>query len=313
MAVYGLSSIGNRLRDCRVVAPHPAAFSMDIQNKVYFAQLEHLSLEQLFGLVCSELHRHEIIWQKRQRYEQVWNVFYCAKTILEDWHCDFLEMGKTDEFFVQCQAMYDNWDWELVDPLEVCINDRQHNLENGHHRSFVLSCLLLQNKVKFQPVPVLNLANLRFDTSSDKSIQISYSAREFLSFAKLSPEDRTPIGEIPKRTRQHSRKLYDQKLDSAARIFETLFTAPPGEIPKIEGKLLGGNTLRLDELVIGSRDRDIAISLAFLFDASLHGILAGRHKVFFLKLQRGVFISVRPPYISAESNGEGPVKGVPRM
>ena len=301
MAVYGLSSIGNRLRDCRVVAPHPAAFSMDIQNKVYFAQLEHLSLEQLFGLVCSELHQHEIIWQKRQRYEQVWNVFYCAKTILEDWHCDFLEMGKTDEFFVQCQAMYDNWDWELVDPLEVCINDRQHNLENGHHRSFVLSCLLLQNKVAFQPVPVLNTAKLCFDTSSDTSIQISYSAREFLRFAKLK-EDRTPIGEIPKRTRQHSRKLYDQKLDSAARIFDTLFTAPPGEIKKIEGKLLeSGNTLRFDELVIGSGDRDIAISLAFLFDASLHGILAGRHAVFFLKEQEGgVAIEIPPPYIFSE-------------
>ena len=136
---------------------------MNITNKADFAASEHISIDKFFPLVCSEAHRHEVIWEKRASYERVWRVFDCSKTIIEDWNCDWLELGKHEAFFTQCQEMYDNWDYGLMEPLEVCISDKAHNLENGHHRSFVLGSLILQKKVQFEPIPILNTATLTFD------------------------------------------------------------------------------------------------------------------------------------------------------
>ena len=89
---------------------------MNILNKTAFATPDHIEIEQFFPLVCSLSHRHDVIWEKRKPYEHVWRIFDCARVIIEDWNCNFAEMGTSDAFFDQCAAMFADWQWELVDP-----------------------------------------------------------------------------------------------------------------------------------------------------------------------------------------------------
>ena len=171
---------------------------MNILNKADFATLEHISLDQFFPLICAESHRHETIWQNRPAYEIVWRVFDCAKKIIED------------------------WDYSIMDPLHVEIAPPNIlHLENGHHRSFVLGCLLLQERINFEPIPVLNTAKLQFNTASDTSIRISYSADEFLQGSRLAIEE-DPIGEIPSQMRLTNHKLYEKKTNRCLACMEEL-------------------------------------------------------------------------------------------
>ena len=273
---------------------------MDIQNKSDFAKLEHISLEQFFPLICSESHRHAVIWQKRPAYEIIWRVFHCSRNIIEDWDCDFAEMGKQDEFFLQCAAMFADWQWDLVDPLKVEIAPPNIlRLVNGHHRSFTLGCLLLTEKEQFRPLPVLNTAKLRFDPTSDVSILLAYSADEFLKFAKLSPEQ-PPIGEIPRRIRLTDRKLYEKTLTEASLVWRDLKKADPTGA-HIHARLhVRENNLQFDEIVINAETEQVAIGAAFIADAALHKIQAGNIIFPFFNPT----LEILPPYyLSASAKG----------
>ena len=272
---------------------------MMIQNKSDFAELEHISLEQFFPLICSNEHRHAVIWQNRPNYEIIWRVFHCANTIREDWDCDFAEMGKSDDFFIQCQDMYDNWDWDLVDPLVVEIAPPNIlRLVNGHHRSFTLGCLLLTEKEQFRPLPALNTAKLRFDPASDVSIFLAASAAEFLKFAKLSPE-KAPIGEMPRKMRLNARKLYERKLTEASRVWRDL-TRQDATGAHIHAKLhVRDNNLQFDEIVIDAETEQVAIGAAFIADAAIHKIQAGDILIPLFS----PCIKVKPPYIYEKSKG----------
>ena len=266
---------------------------VNIINKTDFAQAETLTKEQLFSLVCSESHRHEVIYQKRQPYEKVWTVYYCAKTIIEDWDCDFHKLGEQDDFFKLCAPMYDSWQWELVDPLQVCIDPQRqiHNLENGHHRSFVLSCLLLQNKVEFQDVPVLNTASLEFDRESDKAIEIALKPIEYLNqvfLGDLTP----PIGAIPDTYRTKDRMLYDEKLNEATQLWmERKQSSPENILPSMNTKL---RNTKFDMFQIEPDDRDTAIAAAFICDAILAKIQP-TGSTFFMMFD--AFLTIPPPYL----------------
>ena len=267
---------------------------MDIQNKSDFAKLEHISLEQFFPLICSESHRHAVIWQKRPAYEIIWRVFHCARNIVSDWNCDFAEMGKQDEFFLQCAAMFSDWQWELVDPLSVEIaHPNILRLVNGHHRSFTLGCLLLTEKEQFRPLPVLNEARLKFDTESNTSILLSYSPSEFLQFAKLSPEQR-PIGEIPKNMRLTNRKRYDLTLIDAQELWRDKIKAEGIDEARIKATLqCREDRLLFDDIVIVPSDESLAIAAAFVADAVLNKIQVGT--VFWRMFSPSVIVN--PPYI----------------
>ena len=285
---------------------------MNILNKASFATLEHITIDQFFPLICSDSHRHEIIWQQRKSYEIIWRIFHCARTIVEDWNCDFAEMGKSDEFFLQCQDMYDNWDYERMDPLIVEIAPPNIlRLENGHHRSFVFGCILLQEKVQFRPLPVLNTAKLQFNTASDTSIRISYSADEFLQCSRLAIED-DPLGEIPSQMRLKNRKVYDQKIADASLVWKNLSKQPTGlSIPPVRAKLLvRDNDLRFDAVIIEPDDHEIALAAAFLADAGANNIQAGNISFFSTEQmpnQRTTLspfspiIEIQPPYYILEN------------
>ena len=273
---------------------------MNILNKSDFAILEHITIEQFFPLICSDSHRHEIIWQQRKSYEIIWRVFHCAKTILEDWNCNFAEMGKSDEFFLQCQVMYDNWDYERMDPLIVEIAPPNiFRLENGHHRSFVLGCILLQEKEQFRPLPVLNTAKLKFDTESDTSIQISYSAEEFLQWSRLANKGE-PIGKIPSQLRLTDRKLYEKRLTEASLVWRDLMNQDATGA-HIHAKLhVRDNNLQFDEIVIDAETEQVAIGAAFIADAAIHKIQAGDIIFPFFNPT----LEILPPYyLSARAKG----------
>ena len=266
---------------------------MNIINKADFAKPETITKEQLFPLVCSAGHRHEVIYQTRKPYEIVWTVYYCGKTIVEDWNCDWIEMGKQDEFFRQCAPMYDDWQWELVDPLQVCIDPQKqlHNLENGHHRSFVLTCLLLQNKVAFQPVPVLNTAFLSFDRASDKPIEIALKPIEYLNCVFFENTTQ-PIGAIPDTYRRKDRKLYDEKLNTATLLWKQLRESSPENIfPSVTAKM---KDTHFDMFQIEPDDREKAIAAAFICDAILAKIQATGKTIF---VMFDPFLTIQPPYL----------------
>ena len=266
---------------------------MEIQNKSLFAELQHISLDQFFPLICDKAHRHEIIWQKREKYEIIWRVFHCARTIIDDWDCNFLEMGTHDDFFKICDPMYQNWSFERMDPLLVELTPNVHRLVNGHHRAFSLGCLLIQKKVDFQPIPVLNLAKLHFDTSSDTPIKISYSAEEFLAFSKLQAGG-TPIGEVPQGIRLTDIKLYERILTDASQRWKDLISAAGFNHAHIRARLhIRDNTLLFDDIVIEEADANTAIDAAFIADAVLNGIQAGT--VFFPLFNP--LVEIPPPYI----------------
>ena len=263
---------------------------MNILNKDDFARPGTLNLEQFFTLECSPSHQHPVIWQKRQPYEIVWRVYHCAKTIVDDWHCDWLEMGKTDDFFTQCDRMYQEWDYNLMESLQVCVDDRSHLLENGHHRSFVLGSLLLQGKVEFQPVPVLNTSLLTFNTTSEKSIEVQLSIPEFLA-VKIAPG--IPIGTLPERLRMTNLDLYKSHLTAATEMWKERIkgSPPPHSIrTKIENII---NNLTHDVLIIDATDRQIALAAAFICDAIYHQIQAGN--IFFAYFDPVLII--HPPYV----------------
>ena len=280
--------------------------TLNILNKKAFATLEHITIDQFFPLICSLSHRHEIIWRNRPVYEHVWRVFDCAKIISSDWDCNFLEMGKQDEFFIQCQDMYDNWDWELVDPLEVEV--QAGNLINGHHRSFVLGCLLLQEKVDFQPLPVLDLERLRFDLDSDTPIEVVYSAQEFLQYLKPTPGGFS-IGEIPHKLRLQNMDLYMEMLNKSAQTWKGLSKSenPADRFVRAKMDRVREDTLMFDSLIIEPADRVVAIAAAFLADAGVNNIETGKTSFFSINPnpnQVGVSftpfsptIKIPPPYL----------------
>ena len=264
---------------------------MNIINARDFAQLEHIDLSQFFSLICSDAHRHPVIWQKRQPYEVVWTVYHCAKTIFEDWNCDWSEMGKTDEFFVQCQEMYQEWDYKRMDPLEAGLTQRGNFLKNGHHRSFVLGSLLLQDKVQFQPVPVLNVGKLIFDPSSDKTIEIKLTIPEFLG-VKL--ESGLPIGTIPATLRTANWERYKSQLTTATQIWKSIIKeSPPPHCMRAKIEQVTNNLTSFDALAVEDDDRDIAIAAAFICDAINHQIQA--EKTFFVLFDPTMVI--HPPYL----------------
>ena len=287
---------------------------MNILNKSDFATPDHITIEQFFPLVCSESHRHPVIWQKRPAYEHVWRVFDCVKTIGEDWNFDFAEMGKSDDFFIQCQAMADDWQWELVDPLEVEL--QAGNLINGHHRSFVLGSLLLKNKVDFQPLPVLDLERLRFDLDSDTPIEVVYSAQEFLQYLKPTPGGFS-IGEIPHKLRLQNMDLYMEMLNKSAQTWKGLSKSenPADRFVRAKMDRVREDTLMFDSLIIEPADRVVAIAAAFLADAGVNNIETGKISFFSLKQnpnQVGLSftplsptIKIPPPYLHESILGGG--------
>ena len=58
----------------------------------------------------------------------------------------FLKYSKTD---YACSRLYEQWDCEKMGPIEISLEDV---LGNGHHRSLTLVCLMLQDKVQYEPV-----------------------------------------------------------------------------------------------------------------------------------------------------------------
>ena len=289
---------------------------MNILNKALFATPDHVSIDPFFSLSCSEAHRHDVIWQKRKPYEIVWRVFDCSKTIIEDWNSDFAEMGKHDEFFIQCASMFANWQWELVDPLEVEIE--AGNLINGHHRSFVLGCLLLQDKVDFQPIPVLDVGRLRFSMDSDISIEISYSAQEFLQYFKPIPGG-VPIGEIPQKLRLQNIEEYMEMLNKSAQTWKGLSKSenPADRFVRAKMDRVRRDTFMFDSLIIEPADKVAALAAAFLADAGVNNIKTGKTSFFSINPnpnpnQVGVSftpfspaIKIPPPYLHESILGGG--------
>ena len=257
---------------------------MEIKNKVDFASSETISMQQLFALSCSESHRHKIIWQKSQPQCAIWRVLECSRTILDDWDCDFKEMGKYDEFFIQCEQMYNNWRWDRMDPLVVEITPIAHNLYNGHHRSFVLGCLLLQKKVNFQPIPVRNIATLAFDSTSETAILLDLSIPEFLKRVKL-PFDPSPIGDFPRRLRCSDPCAYENRLFQGYQELDQLrakglylsfemaisnFTQET-EITSPEVSFENAFDKAVEYFVVSPSQSDLALTSAFIFDAAITG------------------------------------------
>lgn len=266
---------------------------MKILNRADFAKLAHISRETFFSLICARFHRHDVIFKRSKRTGIKWTISECANAIVNDWKCDWLEMGKLDDFFTQCKAMYEGWDYAKMEPLVVEITPHTDALINGHHRSFVLGSLLLQNKIEVQPIPVLNTANLSF-TQSDTAILISYSTEEFLTFSKLAPDQPT-LGEFVRNVRTSHRELYEECLHICAQKWTDIQKYTDERADYICAKLhIRDNKLDFYDIVIDEKDEALATIMAFTADAALQGLTVGDVQIPLFRPS----VKVLPPYVS---------------
>ena len=265
---------------------------MNIINKSDFATLAHISRDTFFSLICHDVHRHDIIFDKRtERTGITWTISECTNAIVSDWECDWLTMGKHDGFFTQCDQMYREWDYAKMEPLLVEITPQNANLINGHHRSFVLGSLLLQENIQFEPIPVLNLANLSF-TQADTPIKISYSAVEFLTFSRLA-DDQPTLSEFVRNVRRSQKKLHEQILQICSRQWKDVLKFTDERADYVSAKLrFRDNTLRFDELVIDESDEVLAKIMAFTADAVLRGLTVGDVQIPLFSPS----VKIQPPY-----------------
>ena len=242
-------------------------------------------------MICHPVHRHDIIFDKRtERTGITWTIRQCAEAIKKDWNCNWLEMGKTDDFFTQCNQMSREWDYEKMEPLLVEITPQTAKLINGHHRSFVIGSLLLQNKLQFQPIPVLNTANLSF-TQANTPIKISYSAVEFLTFFRLA-DDKPTLGEFVRTVRTSHREFYEQLLLICAEKWKDIQNYTDERADYISATIhVRDGTLDFYDIVIDSKDEALATMLAFLADAALRKIPVGDVQIPIFNIS----VKIQPP------------------
>ena len=268
----------------------------------HFAPLVTLTETGFLTMRCSSPHRHDTIYAKTDPdRKRDWNVQHCAMAIIRDWDCDWLATGEQDEFFTQCQEMYDNWDFNLMEPLLIESANpggREIQLVNGHHRSLVLATLLLKNKVEWQPIRAFDLSYMQFDLNKVPDIPIVFNNPSFFNI-QIGKEYRgmaanSSLDAVVYRLYETDRAFYERKFQESIALLSKAqdYPNPIREETKqihFEGKLI--NKVFYHDIALSPNCVEDAVAVTCnVFQHTTHGS-EGRKPVGI-----EIFVVVPPPY-----------------